>query len=647
MMSHRGGQFDEDLAALLRTTLSAQGDLACLLERECFQLPTEPSKPLADSRWNIRPSVNIQGLPTLHETSQESIITSSVGSCEVDDKDDERVEKLERKVMRLTQCVSLFLEQENCPHMDAGPINNETPGKERPVVSRRANLSQGVHPISQLSLDSKTLSKVQKSHEEMRSQMRRLEQENQRLLEEAREARHRRGSTQSLTESLGTMGSYKLLPPREFSPDSSRHEVQPAVTGGCASADTGDVLSKSASPGKLDCRNASSVAPSERGCFGHQTSSVLPQCTLKSPSGSPTVGNVKRSFQRSKHVRNARDGSSAQDVGQSPRSGRSALSPRFPRLTSRTGCHLTCLSQPVLHTSRQATPRRGGRSLSPESQRRDYTFNSQSLRSETGCDLCCRQPVPRVRRPLSPWFLNRGRNLGDTSGCSRSQQRSVSPPMHQDRCLKELHSSRSGSLSPPSRMLPNKSLFHKAHCETARSAATEDSSEEMLPRGWRQLVKRVYRSVTGRLLVDRVRLVDVSSTEVGESTGTELCLQCLLRWAALSASSEEHGEDLVLFVINCRDQIVEPSQTPPEPTPSDGKVWTVTDVTVLKTLPPPESEVARCRDDVASVGGKLFHLALALNGGSLSETHRSSAGCINPNPPRTHELSTVGFSTTM
>lgn len=614
MMSHRGGQFDEDLATLLRTTLSAQGDLACLLERECFQLPTEPSKPIADSRWNMRSSVNIQGLPTLHETSEESNITSSVGSCEVDDKDDERVEKLERKVMRLTQCVSLFLEQENCPHMNARPINNETPGKERPVVSRRANLSQGVHPISQLSLDSKTLSKVQKSHEEMRSQMRRLEQENQRLLEEAREARHRRGSTQSLTESLGTMCSYKLLPPREFSPDSSCHEVQPAVTGGCASADTGGVLSKSAPPGKLDCRNDSNVSPSERGCFSHQTSSVLPQCTLKSPVGPPTAGNVKRSS-RSKHVRNARDGSSAQDVCQSPRSGRSALSPRFSRLTSRTGCHLTCLSQPVLHTSRQATPRRGDRSLSPESQRRDYTCNSQSLRSEAGCYLCSRQPVPRVRRPLSPWFLNRGRNLGDTSWCSRSQQRSVSLPMHQDRCFKELHSSRSGSLSTPSRMLPNKSLFRGAHCETARSAAIEDSSEAMLPRGWRQLVKRVYRSVTGRLLVDRVRLVDVSSTEVGESTGTELCLQCLLRWAALRASSEEHGEDLVLFVINCRDQIVEPSQTSPEPTHSDSKVWTVTDVTVLKTLPPPECEVARCRDDLASVGGKLFHLALALNGG--------------------------------
>lgn len=86
----------------------------------------------------------------------------------------------------------------------------------------------------------------------------------------------------------------------------------------------------------------------------------------------------------------------------------------------------------------------------------------------------------------------------------------------------------------------------------ARNSEVGDSA---LPLGWRTLLNEAYREFTGRPMVDRIRLLEVSSAPGRPTDGQVFWLHTMVRWCDMrlvgSERCPERGEDLALFVLNC------------------------------------------------------------------------------------------------
>lgn len=127
--------------------------------------------------------------------------------------------------------------------------------------------------------------------------------------------------------------------------------------------------------------------------------------------------------------------------------------------------------------------------------------------------------------------------------CSPGSSRANSPARDRPRSRspdRRTNSQHPGSWTPPMQLGPN---FENG-----------DVGESELPFGWRNLLSEAYREVTGRPMVDRIRLLESSSASGRRSDTDVFWLHTMVRWGDMrlveSRRCPERGEDLTLFVVH-------------------------------------------------------------------------------------------------
>lgn len=115
------------------------------------------------------------------------------------------------------------------------------------------------------------------------------------------------------------------------------------------------------------------------------------------------------------------------------------------------------------------------------------------------------------------------------------------------------------------------------------------AGEMELPSHWQQLLSDAYRDVTGRPLVDRIRLLESSSAS-GRRADTPhvFWLHTMVRWGDMRIIGRdrvpERGEDLTLFVLHSHLQEFSQNKRHHNEQERDARMWNVVSVRVLNSL---------------------------------------------------------------
>eukprot|EP00427_Karlodinium_veneficum_P024272 CAMPEP_0169107840 /NCGR_PEP_ID=MMETSP1015-20121227/25105_1 /TAXON_ID=342587 /ORGANISM="Karlodinium micrum, Strain CCMP2283" /LENGTH=706 /DNA_ID=CAMNT_0009169415 /DNA_START=45 /DNA_END=2166 /DNA_ORIENTATION=+ len=164
---------------------------------------------------------------------------------------------------------------------------------------------------------------------------------------------------------------------------------------------------------------------------------------------------------------------------------------------------------------------------------------------------------------------------------------------------------------------------------------TDVAGELELPPNWKNLLSDAYRDVTGRPLVDRIRLLESSSAS-GRRADTPhvFWLHTMVRWGDMriigSDRVPERGEDLTLFVVHSHLQASDCERGHTE-----ARTWNVASVRVLNSLSsvcgPGQSEQ---RELIGRLGAILLYDAL---GPLLAGEHDVPKEWLREPPPHVAE----------
>lgn len=261
-------------------------------------------------------------------------------------------------------------------------------------------------------------------------------------------------------------------------------------------------------------------------------------------------------------------------------------------------------------------PARPAAAPAPARQAARASTMSSSLRSSASLTQSLRSSTSQVQAP---------RNLSRTSSPSRG---GASSP------------SRGRTLSPSRGGATSSGTLQRSSTPAApssRPSSPRKFNEKELPLGWRQMVADAYCKETGRPFVDRIQLLDFTSTK--KSEGSIYWVNARLRWADLRITEEgrvpKRGEVLALFVLqatpspSAQRQSAEwlsngrraapkgrssgrtnnGNRAKSPSLPREAMTWQVASMRVLRNLPFHEQYSTVL---MANIGTQLLHVALQM-----------------------------------
>jgi len=366
------------------------------------------------------------------------------------------------------------------------------------------------------------LARLQKSHDELRSRMHSLEQENRRLQENARVS-----ASPATNSSPGSVVTSQLpcSVPRQ---QRSANTITPRRHGAAGK--------RNATPG----RSQQQQYPSIRGPQGQKGGSLRDGASTArdpSPAGRRTESRT--------------DSSIRPPTAPRPMSGRaSAGSSRQQRNPMSSGGHGFGLKpRPMQREDTQETTHGIVHVQVPENNARTTPRGIGTPRTPYTPRMGGSVTVNTINGPVngnpSPSSSSNAAATHERPRTASQRQGAHSPPAQRKGSPRGGASSgarRARSWSPPKRGAPNSSAG--------------GGSEKALPSRWRTLVANAYQEATGKPLVDRIRLLECNSAPCRKSEPYVFWLHTMVRWGDLrlvdSERRAERGEDLTLFVLHCQ-----------------------------------------------------------------------------------------------
>lgn len=237
--------------------------------------------------------------------------------------------------------------------------------------------------------------------------------------------------------------------------------------------------------------------------------------------------------------------------------------------------------------------------------------------------------------------MSKGNSLGRLQGqaytprLSQTARGMVASPQRPSTPTASYSMQRCRSWTPP--RYPGLNLEGELLGDAAQSAGSSSQGGERkgcdreLPSGWQRLVAGAYCEATGRPVVDRVRLLETASAPAQQDLAHAIWLHAVVRWADVVQAAPtdagkghrtERGEDLTLFVVHrvARDAAL---AAPQRTSLLGGRLWHVSSVRVLKSMPYQESDAQL--QLIGHSGAGLLHLALG-----LTDAHLGEEGALMP-----------------